>query len=64
MCVQIIADKTGREDGPKDHQRNSISLQQLRNNSRLAGAKFSLALRISIMFNDVEESISRADTVH
>ena len=34
------------------------------NSSWLAGAKFGLALPISLMFNDAEETISTADQLH
>lgn len=34
------------------------------NSTWLAGAKFGLALPISLMFNDTEETISTADKLH
>lgn len=52
---------TGNVTNPLSHWE---SLQHLPNNSWLAGAQFGLVLLISLMFNDVEESISTADKGH
>ncbi len=57
-AVSVLTDNV---TNPLSHWK---SRQHPPNSSWLAGAKFRQALPISLMFNDVEESISAAYKVH